>query len=414
MSSGGSDLKKCMQCGTCSVVCTLAPDDATFPRRQMLEAQWGLKERLVGDPALWLCHGCGDCSAYCPRGARPGEVFGALREQAIRHFAWPGFLAKISSSPRYLPLLLALPVLVFAAIATWARRPAPGGDPEFAHIFPIPVLEAVFFALSGFAILVFAAGIARFLKALRSSGQGGRLRTAALTQTLLEVMSHSRFSKCGAHQSRRIGHLLTFWGFVGLAATGTVVGIGTMIGIMQTPLALTSPWKIFANVCALVVAIGCIVLVSERLTGPAVGVAAGGTVLAMGGIVVVPVFTTEPWALWANVSAAVILIAGVAVAAARAGRQGRAGTWFDWFFILTLTGVVVTGILSELLRLAHAAGVMYGVYFVHLVLIFVLFLCAPYSKFAHMAYRTVAMVAATRSSCGGGPSRRPAAADRLQ
>ena len=57
-------------------------------------------------------------------------------------------------------------------------------------------------------------------------------------------------------------------------------------------------------------------------------------------------------------------------------------------------GVALTGILSELTRLAQLAAGMYPIYFVHLVLIFALFLYAPYSKFAHLAYRTVAVASA--------------------
>jgi quinone-modifying oxidoreductase subunit QmoC len=62
-----------------------------------------------------------------------------------------------------------------------------------------------------------------------------------------------------------------------------------------------------------------------------------------------------------------------------------------------LLGVVVTGIASELLRLWQAP-VMYGIYYVHLVLVFALFLYAPYTKFAHLLYRTLAMAAAWRGA----------------
>lgn len=344
MASGGEDLKKCFQCATCSVVCRLAPDDAPFPRRQMLHAQWGLKDRLMADPAVWLCHNCRDCSEQCPRGARPGDVLGAVRSQVIRGFAFPAFMGRMASSPAALPILLLLPAVIFAVIAALAGTPEAGRPLEFANWFPIGVLEPLFFTVSGLVILAFAVGLARFVRALRVAGVPPPT-LAALVAALVEIARHDRFGECEHPAPRRWGHFLTFWGFMGLAFMGTAVGIGTMAGVMHTPLAITSPCKLFANVSAVVALAGTLLLLVERVRDP----------------------------------------------------DARAhSTYFDWLFLLTLVGVVITGISAELLRLGQAASAMFIVYFVHLVLIFSLFMYAPYTKFAHLAYRTVAMAATGR------------------
>ncbi len=348
VNAGGGDLKKCFQCATCSAVCSLSPDDAPFPRKQMIEAQWGLKDKLLGDPALWLCHNCGDCTTNCPRGARPGDVFGALRREAIKSFSVPGFLGKLVSSPKGWPLLFLLPVLVFGAIALWAPKGETAKLPEFANLFPQHILEALFFTISGLVVLAFIVGLARFVKALRATGANGSI-LAGLVPAFVDILTHKRFSECATEKGRYWGHLLTLWGFVGLAFMGTVVGIGTMVGFMHTPLPFWDPalplesvLKIFANACAVIILIGVTILLVDRLANPV---------------------------------------------------KRAASTYFDWFFLATLAVVIFTGILSELLRLAQVADVMYPVYFIHLVFIFALFLYAPYSKFAHLLYRTVALAA---------------------
>jgi quinone-modifying oxidoreductase subunit QmoC len=354
MASGGGDVKKCFQCGTCSVVCTLSPAEATFPRRQMLQTQWGQKAALLADPSLWLCHNCGTCTEQCPRGARPGDVLGALRSIAIRHFAVPSLLGRFVAAREALPLLLLLPAFIFGAIALTheTRADAPL---EFATLFPQATLEVLFFTVSGLALLAFAVGLARFVRVLGAASPVGPV-VAGLIPALLLVATHARFRTSATDDRRRWGHLLTFWGFLGLAAVGTIVGIGSLAGWTHTPLALTSPCKILANASAVVAFTGVTILLAERLKGA----------------------------------------------------RRAASTYFDWFFLLTLFGVLATGIASELLRLGGAATAMYVVYFVHLVLVFGLLMYAPYSKFAHLAYRTVAMAVATAAA----PRARPAPAGR--
>ena len=74
----------------------------------MIAAGWGLKDKLVGNADIWLCHNCGDCSSLCPRGAKPGDVLAAVRAYTVAEYATPRALAKMVPDPRKLPILLGI------------------------------------------------------------------------------------------------------------------------------------------------------------------------------------------------------------------------------------------------------------------------------------------------------------------
>ena len=54
--------------------------------------------------------------------------------------------------------------------------------------------------------------------------------------------------------------------------------------------------------------------------------------------------------------------------------------------------VAFTGLLTQTVRLLDTPFLAYNIYFVHMVFIFFLLWYAPYSKLAHMFYRTLALV----------------------
>ena len=168
LSEGGEDLKKCFQCATCSVVCELSEGDRPFPRKEMIWAQWGLKDKLAGDPNIWLCHQCGDCSTRCPRGARPGDVLAALRRQSVLHYSVPRFFAGWVNRSALIPLLMLIPA-VLLGLALLIRDPisealeigAPHGF--YAEFIPHWLLNGFFSTFTGLTFLAVGATAAVLL-----------------------------------------------------------------------------------------------------------------------------------------------------------------------------------------------------------------------------------------------------------
>ena len=164
---GGGDLKKCFQCATCSVACPISPENKPFPRKEMIAASWGLKDRLVGNADIWLCHNCGDCTALCPRGAKPGDVLGAIRSYAIANYAVPKALGRAVNDPKKLPILLAIPILLFFVVGllTGLLNLTPeGGEIAHSKFFSTWLVDIFFIPLQVWVVAIFALGLKNFIK----------------------------------------------------------------------------------------------------------------------------------------------------------------------------------------------------------------------------------------------------------
>jgi quinone-modifying oxidoreductase subunit QmoC len=107
-----------------------------------------------------------------------------------------------------------------------------------------------------------------------------------------------------------------------------------------------------------------------------------------------PLELIHPYKILGNVSAVFLLVGVIWLIVNRFGDPLRGGISraFDLFFLLVVLLVIITGVLAEVGAFALAPALAVGIYFVHLGAVLCLFLTFPYSKFAHMVYRTLAMV----------------------
>jgi len=368
--SGGASLKKCFQCGTCGATCPISPDVHPFPRKEMAWAAWGMKEQLLKDPDVWLCHHCNDCSIRCPRGARPGDVLAAVRREAVLRYAAPRFLARWVNRPRYIPLLIALPTALLGlalvagdTLAAWLGMAAPSGTPivySYSPLLPHWLLNGLF---GFFAVLVLIAaviGVMRFWQAIAST-EPGRLAGSApkgvLASTwsvIKKVVLHEKFTSCTTEHSRAIAHFCVFFGFLALTVVTAWVITGPVNPLLRGgfayPFSFLNPWKVLANLGGLAILVGCLLMIWERL------------------------YEADH--------------AGVS-------------TYFDWAFLWTIVAVVATGFATELLHYLRMVPHRHVAYFIHLVCVFVLLVYLPYSKFAHLLYRMAAMIHAEHTGREG-------------
>jgi quinone-modifying oxidoreductase subunit QmoC len=353
---GGQDVKKCFQCATCSVVCPISPDNKPFPRKEMIAASWGLKNRLVGNGDIWLCHNCGDCTTKCPRGAKPGDVLAAIRAYAVGEYAIPKALGKAVRDPKQLPVLLAIPAVLFLVIGlllkmigiNWLNF-APSGDHLWqADYIGNYLVDIIMIPTFTFAIAVFALGLKRFLADIHSDALANGKTSQekidpagflqALGRVVPKIIKHDRFNECGENKERATSHMMVLFSFVGLFVVTGCFFAAEWVFHIEGPYSQINPIKWLANISGVALVIGAALLLKNRM-----------------------------------------------------GKKNQISSYWDWYLVGLVLALGVTGMLTEMLRLGGAYGLSALVYFLHLIFVWALFAYTPFSKLAHLVYRTVAM-----------------------
>jgi quinone-modifying oxidoreductase, subunit QmoC len=356
---GGDDLKKCYQCATCAVACPISPDNKPFPRKEMIASSWGLKDKVLKSADPWLCHNCGDCSTRCPRKAKPADVLAAIRAQAIAEYSRPRWLAEAVNDPKKLPILIAIPVALFLVVGSITGllnfKPDLSGGIAHYKFFSTWLVDMHMVPAMLFAVTVFALGLKRFVCDIHQNalaeGKTDKqtIEAAGFVQAIIRViptiLTHKKFSECTENKDRYIAHLLTFWAFVGLFIVTSVIFLvlyGSYLlptGPLHGPWQQVNPIKWLANVSGIALVVGTGMMIKNRLNKP-----------------------------------------------------DQKSAYKDWFLIVLAFGLGATGMLTELTRIAGWAPVTFAMYFLHLICIFFLIAYLPFTKLAHLVYRTTAMV----------------------
>jgi quinone-modifying oxidoreductase subunit QmoC len=353
---GGADVKKCFQCATCAVACPISPDAKPFPRKEMIAASWGLKDRLIGSGDVWLCHNCGDCTTMCPRGAKPGDVLAAVRAATIIEYAKPKVLGQMVSDPKKLPTLLAVPAIIFLVVGLLLRivgvhwlNFAPSGDElwqaDFISNYLVDIIMVPTFTA---AIVIFGLGVMRFLKEMHANAvKEGKTDKAkidpmgfveALKKTVPTILRHDKFIECGENQERSTAHMMVLYSFLGLFVVTACFFAADWVFHIDGPYSQINPIKWLANVSGIALVIGGLLLLKTRLT-----------------------------------------------------KKNQITSYWDWYLVGLVLALGLTGLLTQMLRLGGMFYLSALVYFLHLLFIWCLFAYTPFSKLAHLVYRTVAM-----------------------
>lgn len=359
---GAADVNACFSCGNCTAICPLADNDATFPRRFIRLAQVGLTDDLVTSKELWTCYQCGMCTSRCPQEADPAEFMATARRYAIAKLDRTGIARAMYTSPVAAAVISLVGLVIFGGFfasvkATAEERLVFGVPYEWIHLVGLVVMILVVL-IAVFNLAMMARATAKrdevSAKSLFGSRKAwGNTLRAVWYSVGVESLGQKRYRedcedddpKEPLYRRRWLIHFLTVWGFLALFAA-TLIHYGSdIIGLQGA-------------------AVGVVALVA-RLVGTVGGVA------MMYGVTWFMINRKQ------KVSAAA---------------QHSAPS--DWLFLWMLWITGLTGFIIEVslyLPQDHPQPWAYVLFLVHVAIAMELVLFLPFTKFAHVMYRPVAL-----------------------
>jgi ferredoxin len=353
---GAQGIEACFNCGNCTAVCPLSSSDGSFPRQEIRYAQVGATDLLLSSKELWLCYYCGECTQTCPRQANPGDFMAAARRFAIANYDVTG-LAKRLFTSAWFNVIFTLGLAAFFSLFLLSFRQEESIKSlalwKFIPEIYVQYLGAFVFAIIGIAGLI---GVIRMLREL---ARAGRLAYSGVPWTRLnwwgafkeavvvQILGHQNYRSedCEAERTtpwplrKWFMHATLMYGFLGLFAATALDFLFKPVG---SSVPLYYPMRLLGTLAGLSLMYGASLAALKRLR-----------------------------------------------AADRSVQHSQAS---DWTFLALLWLIGLTGFLLESADYIQPTAMWgYAVLIVHVSLAMDLLVLLPFTKFAHVFYRTVAL-----------------------
>ncbi len=352
---GKVNIESCFNCGNCTAVCPLTTDNESFPRRMIRFAQLGLQQPLLSSKELWMCYNCGECTETCPRQADPGEYMATARRYAIAHYDRTGLAKLLYTSPGFSIFLLTLLAVLFGWFMYTTHGPMAGDalssidfiTPEAAHL-AIFIILIVLGGLWGTVTMVAQISkVNKFPKEVRLNWLGALWEAVGI-----EALGQKRYrGDCESYTKPQpwylqkwFVHASIMWGFLGLMAASLIDLVFNIAGIksLGSSVPIWYPVRLLGTIAGLLLLYGTTIALTRRIR--------------------------------------------------KTNESTNHSTLSDWAFLILLWLSGVSGFGLEIsLYLPEEPIWINWISIFHIAVAMELVILAPFTKFAHAFYRTVAL-----------------------
>jgi nitrate reductase gamma subunit/NAD-dependent dihydropyrimidine dehydrogenase PreA subunit len=338
---GKFDVKGCYACGSCVVSCPISGDSSSFPRKSISYAQIGLKKSLLENLDPWLCYYCGDCSTTCPQKTEPGEAMMTLRRYLTSRYDWTGLSSKFYKSKLWEIASLLFVAAIVLVLAVHFHGPLVTGRVELNTFAPVELVHTFDMILLGVLSFFLLSNVARmWWFTMRGSNPKIPLflYLTEIKTLIWHAVTQIQFGKC-VNKLRWIKH----W----LLTSGYVLMFTMIIGFLW--------WFQTDNIY--------------------------------------PIYHPQRWLGYFAAGFLIVFSAEILISRGRKKEEiHKFSHSTDWLFPALLLLTSVSGIAVHLFRYLGLPLATYYTYVTHLAIaVPMLVIEVPFGKWAHLAYRPMAM-----------------------